>query len=271
MKDAQMTRVKLSPTSENIKKIAAISVLLGIFIFSFMMLDLDLVRFASRLANNTGQVIMMFMAFDTSVLPEAISEMLVSLALAVAALFVGFWVSIVLAFLAASNTAPFKPLASAIKGGMAIIRAVPSLVWLLMIVASIGFGNTAGMVGLLLSTCGYLVKSFASSIEEKGNETIDALRATGAPWISIVVKGVLPGVISPFLSWSSIRFEANISESIGLGIVGVGGIGALLMRNIRANNYGRITAVLTVIFMVLLIVEILSIALRRKINMQPAE
>jgi len=268
----ESTRVKLSTTSDKIKSAAIFTILIGVFVYSFIMLDLNLVRFASRLVENTWPVVsMMVVNFDASVLPEAISEMLVSLALAAAALFVGFWISIVLAFFAASNTAPNKTLAAVIKGFMAIIRAVPSLVWLLMIVASIGFGNTAGMVGLLLSTCGYLVKSFAASIEEKGSEAIEALRATGAPWVAIIIKGVLPGVLSPFLSWSSIRFEANISESIGLGMVGVGGIGALLMRNIRANNFGRIMAVLTVIFVVLLIVEILSIAVRRRINMKTAE
>ena len=266
------SRVQLSRTSDKLKKFSVIAVLISVFVYSFIALDLNLARFANRLVENTLPVLnLMVMNFDTSVLPEAMMEMLVSLALAAAALFVGFWVSIALAFLAASNTAPNKILASGIKGLMAVIRAVPSLVWLLMIVASIGFGNTAGMVGLLLSTCGYLVKSFAASIEEKGNETIEAMRATGAPWIAIMVKGVLPGVVSPFLSWSSIRFEANIAESIGLGMVGVGGIGALLMRNIRSNNFGRIMAVLTVIFVVLLIVEILSIALRRKINAKSAK
>ena len=262
-------RVKLSPTSEKIKKLAVALFMLGVFVFSFVQLDLNLAQFADRLVNNTSRVVAMFTAFEPSVLPEAIGQMVISLALATAALFVGFWISIALAFLAASNTTPNKILAAFIKAFMAIIRAVPSLVWLLMIVASIGFGNTAGMVGLLLSTCGYLVKSFAASIEEKGNETIEALRATGASWLSIMIKGVLPGVMSPFLSWSSIRFEANISESIGLGIVGVGGIGALLMRHIRSNNFGSIMAVLSVIFVVLLIVEILSIILRRRINMRP--
>jgi phosphonate transport system permease protein len=272
MTEVNMSRVQLSRTSDKLKKLGIFAVLIGVFVYSFIALDLNLARFASRLVDNALPVInMMVMNFDTSVLPEAMREMMVSLALAAAALFVGFWVSILLSFFAASNTAPSKIAASAIKGLMAVIRAVPSLVWLLMIVASIGFGNTAGMVGLLLSTCGYLVKSFASSIEEKGNEAIEALRATGAPWIAIMIKGVLPGVVSPFLSWSSIRFEANIAESIGLGMVGVAGIGALLMRNIRSNNFGRIMAVLTVIFVVLLIVEILSIALRRKINAQSAK
>ena len=267
MISTSMPRVQLSRTSDKIKKLAVFSALISTFVYSFTMLDLDLARFTNRLLENTVPVIsLMVMSFDATVLPEAMTEMLVSLSLATAALFVGFWVSIVLAFFAASNTAPNKFLAFAIKSLMAVIRAVPSLVWLLMIVASIGFGNTAGMVGLLLSTCGYLVKSFAASIEEKGSETIEALRATGAPWLAIMIKGVLPGVVSPFLSWSSIRFEANIAESIGLGMVGVGGIGALLMRSIRSNNFGRIMAILTVIFVVLLAVEILSIIIRRKIN-----
>ncbi|MCL1999584.1 MAG: ABC transporter permease subunit [Turicibacter sp.] len=258
-------RVKLTPTADKIKKITLVSTILFVFVFSAYMIDLDLVRFAERLGN-AGAVLRMFADFNPAILPEAISEMLVSLALAAASLFVGFWISIALAFLAASNTAPNKIMAVVIKAVVAIIRAVPSLVWLLMIVASIGFGNTAGMVGLLLSTMGYLVKSFAAAIEEKGTDSIEALRAVGAPWLHIVVKGVLPGVVTSFLSWSSIRFEANIAESIGLGMVGVGGIGALLMRAIRGNDFGNIVAILTVIFITLLAVEIFSIVLRREIK-----
>ena len=258
-------RVKLSPPSQKFKSIAIIVTLVGVFLFSFQQLGLDMVQFAERI-NNAGRVLSLFVAFDASVVPQALLEMLTTLALALAALVVGFFLSIVLAFLAASNTTPSKAVAAIIKGVVAIIRAVPSLVWMLMIVASIGFGNTPGMVGLLLSTCGYLVKSFSSTIEESGNNSIEAMRAVGANWFGIVLKGVLPGVIGSFLSWVSIRFESNITESISLGMVGVGGIGSLLMRAIGQFNYGQIVAILTVIIVFMMIVEVLATAARKKIN-----
>ncbi|MCL2227272.1 MAG: ABC transporter permease subunit [Oscillospiraceae bacterium] len=257
--------VKLSPASWKLKTAGILVAIAAVFMISFYMLDLNLVRFVERLGN-AGRVLALFVAFDATVLPDAILEMLTSLAIAVAALAVGFIISIALAFLAAANTAPSKIIASIIKSMVAIIRAVPSLVWILMIVASIGFGNTAGMVALLLSTCGYLVKAFASSIEEKGSDSIEAMRAVGANWFGIVLKGVLPGVIGSFLSWTSIRFESNITESVTLGMVGVGGIGTLLMRAISQFNYGRIVAILAVIVSFMLFVELVATALRRRIN-----
>ena len=98
-------KVKLTPTDSKIKKIMVVSTILFVFVFSAYMIDLDLVRFVERLGN-VGPVLRMFANFNPGILPEAIGEMLVSLALATAALFVGFWISVALAFLAASNTSP---------------------------------------------------------------------------------------------------------------------------------------------------------------------
>jgi phosphonate transport system permease protein len=261
-------RVQLSPRSAKIKGTAIAATALGLFAFAATQLNLDIAQFFIRLGN-IGDVLPLFVAFDTGILGEALLQMLTALALSLGALVIGFFISVALAFLCAANTAPSRLVAGTIKGAIAIIRAVPSLVWILMIVASIGFGNTAGLTGLLLSTVGYLVKSFASSIEEQGTHTIEALRATGANWMSIMLKAVLPGVIGSFLAWTAIRFESNISESISLGMVGVGGIGALLMASMRQFNYGAIVAVLLVIVTFMMALELASNALRKKLRAYP--
>jgi phosphonate transport system permease protein len=192
--------------------------------------------------------------------------MLSSLAIALAALSIGFIISLVLAFLAADNTSPFKPLAAFIKGAFAVVRAVPALVWMLMVVASTGFGNTGGMFGLLLPTCGYLVKSFTAGIEDQGTENIEAMRAVGANWFDITLKGVLPGALTQIMAWSALRIEFNVAESVNLGMVGVSGIGALLMRMLSKYQYGSITMILLVILATMLAIEFSVNKLNRKLR-----
>ncbi|MDR3139129.1 MAG: ABC transporter permease subunit, partial [Treponema sp.] len=247
-------RLPLSPLSSKIKAAALTLGVIVAFTGSTRILKLDMAKFLTRL-KNAGPVLKRFAVADFSVAGTAALEMLASLAIALAALSIGFVLSLALAFLAAENTAPSKTLSAFIKGATAVVRAVPALVWMLMIVASIGFGNTAGLFGLLFPTCGYLIKSFASSIEERGTGTIEALRATGANWFSIVLKGVLPMVFAPVMTWTAMRMEFNIAESINLGMVGVSGIGAYLMRVLGKYDYGAVSTIVIVILAVMLAME----------------
>ena len=264
-----VNRIRLSPTSWKVRNAAVAVGIAAVFLCSANMLELDIVKFITRLGN-AGRVLSRFWAFDLSFLPEALWGMLTSVSIAVTSLFVGFIISIVMSFLAASNTTPNIYLAALIKGGVAVIRAVPFLVWILMIVVSIGFGNTSGLVGMLFPTCGFLIKSFTTSIEDKGNDSIEAMRSVGAGWFNVVVKGVLPGVIGVMLSWLSIRLESNIAESISLGMVGVGGIGLLLMRALGAYQFERITVIIVVIVAVLLLTEnAVNVCKRKLINEEP--
>ena len=164
------------------------------------------------------------LVFDASLIPSILLEVLVSICLALTSLVIGTIISFVLAALAADNLAPNHYIACIIKGIVAIIRAIPALVWILMVVASVGFGNTGGMIGLIFPTVGYLTKSFAASLEEDGYERVEALKSTGANWINIVVRGVVVETMPQLISWIAMRFENNIAEGISLGMVEVLGI-----------------------------------------------
>jgi len=258
-------RIKISTTRDKVRAVILSVFAIVLLIFCANKLDLDIEKFINRLGN-AGNVISHFNVVTVNKIPEALTAMLASICLASASLTIGFLISIVLAFLGASNTSPSRMLSAAIKSLMAIIRAIPALVWLLMVVASMGFGNIGGMVGLIFPTTGYLTKSFIASIEELGYNTIEELQASGASRLSIITKGLMPALAAPFISWVAMRLEGNIAESINLGMVGVAGIGSLLMRSIGKYDYGSITAILLVIFMTLAATEVAINRLKRAIN-----
>ncbi|MEG0284576.1 MULTISPECIES: PhnE/PtxC family ABC transporter permease [Vagococcus] len=247
--------IYLTPPKNKIKIVVSIIGATLLFLVSAFYLELDFVTFFERGAE-AGNVISNFMVINTQDIGEISAQLLVSIAMAIASLLIGILLSFIFSILGASNIAPSKLLSTFIKSGVSIIRAIPSLVWVLMIVASLGFGSVAGVVGLVFPTVGYLTKSFISSIEEVPEEMIETMRATGASWLQLVFEGVLPNVSQAFTTWIAIRLEANVAESISLGMVGAGGIGTVLSRAISSYNYGKISMCIICIFMTMLLFEL---------------
>lgn len=236
-----------------------------VLITAVNVINLDMTKFFQRLENAPG-VIRNMMAIDLAIVPAALLEIVTSLALAFLSLVVGVILALFLSFLAASNIAPNNFLAILIKGTFAVIRSVPSLVWGLMVIASLGFGNGSGFLAMLFSVTGYLIKMFTGSIEDVGKDIIEAMRATGASWFNIVWHGLLPFCITSFTAWITVRFEGNVSESISLGIIGVGGIGLLLTQAISTYNYAQTTTIVIMICALMLVIEFIMTRLKSRIT-----
>ena len=250
-----MNKIALTPSKEKLKSLVILFSLLGLFSISTYFLELDLPRFLSRL-ENFPRIVRLFLALNLEAVRLGIEQLFISIALGICGLVVGGSVSFILAFLAAENIT-FSPVLSAIiKGGVSLIRALPNLVLILMIVASLGMGNTAGVVGLSLSTVGFLTRAFISTIEDQDDAIVETLRATGANRLQIIVHGFFPNVLPAFLAWISIRMESSIAESISLGIIGVGGIGMLLSRALRQHDHPTVSTLILIIFSTMFILEI---------------
>lgn len=258
-------KIVLEPVRHTLRRVA-VAVLVGaVFVSSVSLLSLDWARFVSRLVN-LPTVMGQFMQFNPAVVGQGLQMLWVSVWVAVAGLAVGAVVSVVLAFLAAANTQFFTPLAVGIKGFVSVIRAVPNLVLILMIVASMGMGYIAGVVALSLSSIGYLTKAFIASIEAQDAHLAEALQAGGASWLQVVWHGYLPSVATGFLAWVAINLESNISSSISLGIVGAGGIGMLISRAIRQSHHGDLSTYVVLIFAFLFLLEMAVTYVRRRLD-----
>lgn len=250
-----MEKIRLSKKGTTRKGLLIAIVLAVIFAVAINLVNVDVAKFFERLPN-APEVIGRMMAIDLSILPEIFKNIGISLALAFLALVASVIVAFALSMFAAKNIAPNHIVATLIKAFFAIVRAVPSLVWGLMIIASLGFGNNAGFLAIFVSSVAYLMKMFVGSIEDVGTEIVETLQATGASWWNIVFHGVMPLAITGLTSWVALRFEGNIEESISLGIIGVGGIGLMLTQSINAYNYAQTTTIVLVICVLLISIEV---------------
>ena len=107
-------------------------------------------------------------------------------------------------------------------------RSVNSLVWALLFVAVFGPGPLAGTLAIAFRSIGFTGKLFAEAIEEAKPGSIEALTASGASKLAILLWGYWPQVSPAFWSIALFRWDINVRESAVLGLVGAGGVGVAL-------------------------------------------
>ena len=82
--------------------------------------------------------------------------------------------------LAASENLSSLAVSNVVKGIVAIIRSIPTILWVLVFTVAIGLGSEAAVLGISFHSIAYLTKSYSESIEEIDAGVIEALRASGA-------------------------------------------------------------------------------------------
>ena len=164
---------------------------------------------------------------------------------------------------AARNLAPAW-LANTIKAVMAFIRAIPTILWVLIYSVVMGLGASAAVVGLTFHSIAYLVKAYSESIEATPAETIEALKASGVRFWPIVFQAILPSIIPALLSWTFIRFEINFANAVAVGAAaGANDIGYyLFMASGFYFNFHEVGLIVYLLLAVAVALEVISIQLR---------
>jgi phosphonate transport system permease protein len=130
--------------------------------------------------------------------------------------------------LAAKNITRFGILNWLAKLILVSSRSVNTLVWAILFVAVFGPGALAGTVAIGFRSIGFVGKLIGEALEEADPGPIEALKAAGAPWPSVLLKGYWPQIAPAFWSISLFRWDINVRESAVIGLVGAGGIGMAL-------------------------------------------
>lgn len=204
-------------------------------------------------------------AASWSVFLAACRQILITLALAFLTTLIGAVVALVLGLFAARNLTNEK-VSNTIKGVIAVIRAIPTVLWVLIFAIGAGLGAVAAVIGMSFHTVGHLLKAYSESFEELDEGVIEALRASGATWPQIVFQAVLPSSITYILSWTFIRFEINFAVAVAMGAAaGAGGIGyELYMTAGYFFDMSELGYITYLVIAVALIMEIFAVRLKRR-------
>ncbi len=169
------------------------------------------------------------------------------------------------AFLAARNVTPHAGLNYAAKLVLVATRSVNTLIWALFFVAVLGPGALAGTLAIAFHSIGFTGKLLGEALEESNRGTIEALEASGAPWLSIALKGYWPQLRPAFWAIVLFRWDINVRESAVLGLVGAGGVGMALDTALNLFQWDRAAMILVAILAVVVAAEVATTQLRKRI------
>lgn len=244
--------------------LVAFFVLTVVAFFFFDVTGLDLKRAITETAHNI-KVMFLTPWLSHFTFTEALYQVAITIALAVLSTLLGAVIALFLALLAATNLSK-EWISRTIRIFVAFIRAVPTVLWVLIFAISAGLGSEAAVLGMLFHSVAYLVKAYSEAFEEVDPGIIESLRATGSNWWHIVRHGILPSTSTYLMSWTFLRFEINFGVAVAMGAAaGAGGIGfELFMASGFYFDLREVGFITYFILIVAIILEMFSTKLKGK-------
>lgn len=256
------TTPNLYPRKTKVQVTIIFALVLGMYLYSMnFTISQTNGGFANSLSN-MGRVIKEFFPPNLSIIPKIWDPMATTIQMAVIATTVAALLTVPLALLSAHNITTIRPLYYITRIFLNILRTIPDLVLAVIFVGLFGVGVFPGILALIIFSLGILAKLFGETVEAVDMDPLEAMRASGANVFQVIYYGLVPQVLPQFTSFVLYVFEINIRASVVLGLVGAGGIGLTLDRELNFYNYPNAMAVIILIFIVVIVIEFISTRIR---------
>ena len=201
--------------------------------------------------------------FDLS--PAGVSYLLFeTMAIALLGTLFGGLLAIPFAFLSSTKIVP-RPIAFLARSFVMLVRTIPSLVWALIWIRVTGPGPLCGVVTQSVCSIGMISKMYVNAIDDVDTRILESLNAMGCTTFQKIRYGILPQLSANMISTIIYRFDINIKDASTLGIVGAGGIGAILIQAISTRRWSLAGAFLTGMIVLMLVIEYYSTKLRKRL------
>jgi len=207
-----------------------------------------------------------FVGIDFGLFANLLVPAIETLVIACLGTFLGLILCIPATWFGAMNITPYKPITYPIaRLMMTLSRSIHEIVWALFFVAAVGLGAMAGIFAIAVRSIGFIAKMSAEAIEDIDPGPVEAIKATGANTLQVVIFAILPQVLPQIMGTVIFEWEINIRRSAILGLVGAGGLGLVFFRQMNTFNYHGVTSVIIAILGLILIGEIVSHFVRKSI------
>ncbi|ORN04386.1 PhnE/PtxC family ABC transporter permease [Lentilactobacillus parabuchneri] len=265
-----MTKFKL-PLRLKDKRRRTVYLVMAILVFTTVLTIPTIIPKGVNLAVATSglldnlRIMMLQPAPSNTTMESLMVALFQSIALAFLTTLVGAVIAFFIALMAARNLAPTW-LINIVQTVMALIRAIPTILWVLIYSVALGLGANAAIIGLTFHSVAYLVKVYADSIDEISGDTLSALRAMGVGFWPLVSQVIFPTIASSLLSWTFIRFEINFANAVAVGAAaGAGGISyQLFMASGFYFDFHEVGMIVYLILAFTIPLEIISYKLRSR-------
>lgn len=201
---------------------------------------------------------------------KVLDAILITLLTALWATTLGALFALPLAFLAARNVMPRRPLGNLVytasRGLLSLLRAVEPMLWALIFARWVGAGVPFPAIpALALVTFANLGKLFAEAVEDTDAGPLEALQASGASALQQLRYGIVPQVLPPFLAFGIYFWDITVRMSTVVGFVSGAGIGALLKEWMNGFQYRSAAVAILAIILLVSAMDAFSARLRARL------
>lgn len=181
--------------------------------------------------------------------------------------FLGVCLAIPMAWFAAYNITLGRRIAYPLAR-FAIVgcRSIHEMIWTILFVTVLGFGMLAGTLALTVFCIGFAGKLFADELEAIDMGPVEALRSAGANPLQVFQYGVVPQIRVAFVGIAIYTWDVAFRAATVVGFFGGGGMGWYLKRTTQQLESTRVAAILLTIIVLVLLAELGSGWLRRRIS-----
>jgi phosphonate transport system permease protein len=230
-------------------------------LYAFTSMGISWDRFVQGLGHGANFIARMFPP-DLGNMAILVKGMVESLQIAVLASAFGILLSLPIGLFSARNLMP-APVCIFFRGFIAVCRSLHPVIMAILFIKAVGFGALAGILALVVATIGFVGKLFADAIEEISLKQVEAIRATGASFMNVILFGVLPQVLSRFVGFATYQLDSNLRNSTMVGIVGAGGIGGALFAAFQRFEFDFVFTILACIVTIIVLGELLTNLLKK--------
>ena len=158
---------------------------------------------------------------------------------------------------------PWTVLFYLVRATLIFTRAIPELVWALIIIFFLSPGILPGALALGLHNYGVLGKLSAEVVENLDPRPTRALRAAGSSNFQMLFYGIIPQALPQFLTYMLYRWEVVIRTTVVVGFVSAGGLGREFRLSLSFFHYSEVALIIFWYLILVIGVDLLSGWLRR--------
>ncbi len=189
-----------------------------------------------------------------------------TLTMSVVGTLVGAVLALPMAFVNSTNIIKNRFVITTLRTILSLLRTIPVLVYALIAVYIFGIGTFAGTLAISIFTFSIASKMLYEQIETVDMGPYEALESTGASTIKCIRCAIYPQIRAYYYSMILYNFEMNVRSAAILGYVGAGGIGLILSETLGWRQYQDTGMVLISLIVVVVIIESISRAIRRRLT-----
>ncbi len=125
----------------------------------------------------------------------------------------------------------------ALRGLIAIPRAIHELIWGLLLLNVFGLDAIVGVLAIAIPFGAITAKVFSEILDETPTAPLESLVNSGVKPVIAFTYALLPQALPNLISYSFYRFECSLRAAAVLGVIGAGGLGYQILLSLQSLRY----------------------------------